>query len=61
MKEGGRVLSYDLSFNVSQWDSLIRELRKIIPTAHLLGYGHIGDGNLHLNISCKNNETLNDE
>jgi len=36
-------------------------LRNYLPTTPILGYGHIGDGNLHINICTKNNERVDDE
>lgn len=35
-------------------------MRKSYPELHIVGYGHIGDGNLHVNICTKNNETIDE-
>ena len=59
-KMTGKVLSYDVSFHVGQWENLLEDLRKHLPHVQILGYGHIGDGNLHINVCTQNNETIND-
>ncbi|GAA5925772.1 hypothetical protein JCM10213_008881 [Rhodosporidiobolus nylandii] len=55
----GRVYKYDLSMPVKDMYSLVVEARELISSKGLdkdgsiktvAGYGHIGDGNLHLNI-----------
>lgn len=45
----GEVLSYDVSFDVKEWDTTIKKIRRETG-ANVLGFGHIGDGNLHLMI-----------
>lgn len=47
--EKGKVLAYDISFDVREWPSLLTYLREKTQS-HVMGYGHIGDGNLHVNI-----------
>ena len=47
--EKGKVLAYDISFDVREWPSLLNYLREKTQS-HVMGYGHIGDGNLHVNI-----------
>jgi hypothetical protein len=47
--EKGKMLAYDVSFDVTKWPGLVNRLRKETK-ALVLSYGHIGDGNLHLNI-----------
>ena len=51
----GPVYKYDLSIPVAEMYALVEETRQRM--AHLpvevVGYGHLGDGNLHLNISCQ--------
>ena len=50
----GPVYKYDLSLPVKEIYGLVeatRERLKAFPEAEVVAYGHIGDGNLHLNIS----------
>ncbi|GAA5976855.1 hypothetical protein JCM11641_000891 [Rhodosporidiobolus odoratus] len=55
----GRVYKYDLSMPVKDMYSLVEEARELFKAKGLdkdgsikttVGYGHIGDGNLHINI-----------
>ncbi|PWN49071.1 hypothetical protein IE53DRAFT_388724 [Violaceomyces palustris] len=60
----GKVFKYDLSMPVSKMYDLVRDMRKRFedhsiysrdfdqgkPVGAVCGYGHIGDGNLHINI-----------
>jgi D-2-hydroxyglutarate dehydrogenase len=48
----GKVYAYDISYEVKEWANLIAELRKSI-NAEVMGYGHIGDGNIHVNMIVK--------
>lgn len=51
MKAGG-VYKYDLSLPVEKMYDLVEEMRsRLGSAANVVGYGHLGDGNLHLNIS----------
>ncbi|BGP52908.1 D-lactate ferricytochrome c oxidoreductase [Rhodotorula sphaerocarpa] len=59
----GRVYKYDLSMPVKDMYSLVEEARARFAEKGLdkdgsikttVGYGHIGDGNLHINIVAKN-------
>jgi FAD/FMN-containing dehydrogenase len=52
LKENGKILAYDISFDVREWPDLLHKLRDQSKTL-VLGYGHIGDGNLHVNICLK--------
>jgi D-2-hydroxyglutarate dehydrogenase len=45
----GKVKAYDLSLDVKEWVDLVHHLRKTLKT-DVMGYGHIGDGNIHVNI-----------
>ena len=45
----GKVLAYDLSYDVKEWPNLVADLRKSIK-AQIMGYGHVGDGNIHINM-----------
>ena len=56
----GYTLKYDVSLPAETYYQLVRDARKFISTAFsveesqkikAVGYGHVGDGNLHLNIS----------
>ena len=48
------VYKYDLSIPVDCMYELVEEMRARLGGAALtVGYGHVGDGNLHLNISAK--------
>ncbi|GAA5887654.1 hypothetical protein JCM6882_001484 [Rhodosporidiobolus microsporus] len=58
----GRVYKYDLSMPVKDMYSLVEEARELFTKEGLfedgsllttVGYGHIGDGNLHLNVVAK--------
>ncbi|GAA5820102.1 hypothetical protein JCM3770_003353 [Rhodotorula araucariae] len=59
----GKVYKYDLSVKVAKMYELVEEARARFQEKGLLedgsiktvvGYGHIGDGNLHINIVAKN-------
>jgi len=45
----GRMLAYDISFDVKEWANMCDKLREDTK-AKVIGYGHIGDGNLHVNV-----------
>ncbi|CAN6209534.1 unnamed protein product [Urochloa humidicola] len=47
----GAVYKYDLSIPVEKLYDIVEEMRcRLGDNAEVLGYGHLGDGNLHLNI-----------
>ncbi|NP_001141496.1 probable D-2-hydroxyglutarate dehydrogenase, mitochondrial-like isoform X1 [Zea mays] len=47
----GAVYKYDLSITVEKLYDIVEEMRcRLGDNAEVLGYGHLGDGNLHLNI-----------
>ncbi|XP_062187023.1 probable D-2-hydroxyglutarate dehydrogenase, mitochondrial [Phragmites australis] len=47
----GAVYKYDLSIPVEKLYDIVEEMRcRVGDNAEVLGYGHLGDGNLHLNI-----------
>lgn len=51
MKAGG-VYKYDLSLPIENIYDVVEEMRtRLGPAANVIGFGHLGDGNLHLNIS----------
>jgi hypothetical protein len=43
------MLAYDISFDVKEWANMCDKLREETK-AKVIGYGHIGDGNLHVNV-----------
>jgi D-2-hydroxyglutarate dehydrogenase len=50
----GAVYKYDLSMPVQDMYRLVEDMRQRLadhPDILVVGYGHVGDGNLHLNIS----------
>lgn len=47
------MFAYDVSFNVEEWNKLLLTLRSKYPGILIIGYGHIGDGNIHINICVK--------
>ncbi len=58
----GYTLKYDVSLSTSHYYKLVEETRLLIKNSNELtneekqqlqtvGYGHVGDGNLHLNVS----------
>lgn len=54
VKDGTYCYKYDLSLDLSVFYDLVLEVRKRvshIPHAFVVGYGHVGDSNLHLNVS----------
>ncbi|KAB1201941.1 D-2-hydroxyglutarate dehydrogenase, mitochondrial [Morella rubra] len=52
LMKAGAVYKYDLSLPVEKMYNLVEEMRtRLGNSAKVIGYGHLGDGNLHLNIS----------
>ncbi|KAK9948479.1 hypothetical protein M0R45_004052 [Rubus argutus] len=52
LMKAGAVYKYDLSLPVEKMYDLVDEMRtRLGDSANVVGYGHLGDGNLHLNIS----------
>jgi FAD/FMN-containing dehydrogenase len=51
----GASLKHDISVPVSSVPVLIEQggaiVRRLVPEGELVGYGHMGDGNLHFNVS----------
>ena len=55
----GYTLKYDVSLPSNAYYSIVEATRELIASSDLpskdkiitTGYGHIGDGNLHLNVS----------
>ncbi|KAJ0963156.1 hypothetical protein J5N97_028278 [Dioscorea zingiberensis] len=50
--KAGAVYKYDLSLPIEKLYEIVEEMRlRLGSSAKVLGYGHLGDGNLHLNVS----------
>jgi FAD/FMN-containing dehydrogenase len=53
----GASLKHDISVPVSSVPKLIEEgsalVRRLVPEGDVVGYGHLGDGNLHFNVSLR--------
>jgi D-2-hydroxyglutarate dehydrogenase len=50
----GATYKYDLSMPTQQMYELVEDVRQRVqhfPDVMVVGYGHVGDGNLHLNVS----------
>ncbi|KAG8662762.1 D-2-hydroxyglutarate dehydrogenase, mitochondrial isoform X2 [Manihot esculenta] len=53
LMRAGPVYKYDLSLPVENMYNLVEDMRvRLAEKAKVVGYGHLGDGNLHLNISA---------
>ncbi|KAK4262111.1 hypothetical protein QN277_027712 [Acacia crassicarpa] len=53
LMRAGAVYKYDLSITVEKLYDLAEEMRtRLGNVANVVAYGHLGDGNLHLNISA---------
>lgn len=49
---GGGTLKYDLSLPLSDFYGIVEDARELIgKKGDVVGWGHVGDGNLHLNIA----------
>eukprot|EP00884_Botryococcus_braunii_P004609 jgi/Botrbrau1/14149/Bobra.182_3s0090.2 len=55
LKHAGAVYKYDISLPTSKMYELVEVMRGRLShlPVRVVGYGHLGDGNLHLNVSCK--------
>ncbi|XP_039136840.1 probable D-2-hydroxyglutarate dehydrogenase, mitochondrial [Dioscorea cayenensis subsp. rotundata] len=55
LMKAGAVYKYDLSLPVEKlYDIVVQMQLRLGSSAKVCGYGHLGDGNLHLNISTPN-------
>ncbi|KAM0937213.1 putative D-2-hydroxyglutarate dehydrogenase [Dioscorea sansibarensis] len=55
LMKAGAVYKYDLSLPVEKLYDIVEEMRlRLGSSAKVCGYGHLGDGNVHLNISTPN-------
>ncbi|XP_076887809.1 D-2-hydroxyglutarate dehydrogenase, mitochondrial-like isoform X1 [Bidens hawaiensis] len=53
LMKAGAVYKYDLAIPVDKMYDLVEEMRtRLGDAANVVGYGHLGDGNLHLNVSA---------
>ncbi|KAG9132286.1 hypothetical protein Leryth_012957 [Lithospermum erythrorhizon] len=53
LMKAGAVYKYDLSLPVAKMYDLVEDLRaRLDSAANVVAYGHLGDGNLHLNVSA---------
>ncbi|CAH8385582.1 unnamed protein product [Eruca vesicaria subsp. sativa] len=53
LQKAGACYKYDLSLPVEEIYNIVNDLRgRLGNLANVMGYGHLGDGNLHLNISA---------
>nr|VDD41032.1 unnamed protein product [Brassica oleracea] len=53
LQKAGACYKYDLSLPVEEIYNIVNDLRgRLGDLANVMGYGHLGDGNLHLNISA---------
>jgi FAD/FMN-containing dehydrogenase len=54
-RQDGPSIKHDVSVTTTELPRFIDEgsalIREIIPTARIVAYGHLGDGNLHFNVS----------
>jgi len=56
---GTQLFKYDFSYAVPDMYSLVEEMReRLNGRATVIGYGHLGDGNLHLNIMAPDDPSL---
>ncbi|XP_075495302.1 D-2-hydroxyglutarate dehydrogenase, mitochondrial isoform X4 [Primulina tabacum] len=54
LMKAGAVYKYDLSLPPEKMYALVEEMRVCLGSAaNVVAYGHLGDGNLHLNISAE--------
>lgn len=55
LSRDGYVFKYDISLPVERLYDLVIDVRtRVGPRAkHVVGYGHLGDGNLHLNVTAE--------
>ncbi|CAI8588640.1 unnamed protein product [Vicia faba] len=52
LMKAGAVYKYDLSIPLENLYTVVEEMRsRLGDAANVIGYGHLGDGNLHLNVS----------
>lgn len=58
-KSGKYVNKFDVSIRISEMYSLVEKVReKVGEHGEVMGYGHVGDGNLHLTIVSEQDEKI---
>lgn len=55
-KMEGHVFKYDVSLPLQEMYRVVERVRKRLTEEFCAGYGHVGDGNLHLAVATKNPE-----
>ena len=58
LAQSGKIYKFDLSFALDQFDSSVKEAKRLLYDGQglsaseviVVGYGHFGDGNVHLNV-----------
>ncbi|GKU99235.1 hypothetical protein SLEP1_g12108 [Rubroshorea leprosula] len=59
LMKAGAVYKYDLSIPVEKMYNLVEDMRaRLGNLAKVVAFGHLGDGNLHLNISSPNYDDM---
>lgn len=55
----GSFLIYDFSLDINEWETFLVDMRKKVGhLGFVIGYGHIGDGNIHVNVVPHKNEDM---
>eukprot|EP00126_Sphaerothecum_destruens_P005132 Sdes_comp18581_c0_seq4m8705 len=60
LRKDGHVFKYDVSVPIEKLYDPVLEIQSVIQQSphqatSVVGYGHLGDGNLHLNITVEEN------
>lgn len=57
---GKLVLKYDISLDVAKMNDMVLKIRERTKGLNciIVGYGHIGDGNMHINVTCMDANTI---
>ncbi len=57
-KKSKMVFIYDISLNIKYMNEITNIIRKKMEKydCFVVGYGHIGDSNLHINVGCLNKD-----
>lgn len=59
LKAGGKAYKYDISLPLANFYQVVEELRERVGTRGVVvGYGHMGDCNLHLNVASPDPDIL---
>ncbi len=55
----GSFLIYDFSLDINEWETFLVDMRKKVgPLGFVKGYGHVGDGNIHVNVIPYNKQDM---